>query len=44
MAVANALPMVKDRVDFVTSANDGRGVVELIDEIVSEDLKAREAR
>jgi hydroxymethylpyrimidine pyrophosphatase-like HAD family hydrolase len=44
VAVANALPMVKERVDFVTGAEDGRGVVELIDEIVGEDLKRREDR
>jgi hypothetical protein len=36
--------MVKERVDFVTGAEDGRGVVELIDEIVGEDLKRREDR
>jgi HAD superfamily hydrolase (TIGR01484 family) len=40
-AVANALPTLKDRADLVTEAENGRGVVELIDEIVNEDLKSR---
>jgi hydroxymethylpyrimidine pyrophosphatase-like HAD family hydrolase len=44
VAVANALPTVKERVDFVTQGENGRGVVELIDEIVREDLQAREDR
>jgi hydroxymethylpyrimidine pyrophosphatase-like HAD family hydrolase len=44
VAVANALPMLKERADFVTGAPDGRGVAELIDEIVTEDLKGREDR
>jgi hydroxymethylpyrimidine pyrophosphatase-like HAD family hydrolase len=44
VAVANALPMVKEGVDFVTESENGRGVVELIDEIVREDLQTREGR
>jgi hydroxymethylpyrimidine pyrophosphatase-like HAD family hydrolase/GTPase SAR1 family protein len=44
VAVANALPTLKERADFVTQAENGRGVVELIDEIVSEDLKGRRDR
>jgi HAD superfamily hydrolase (TIGR01484 family) len=44
VAVANALPMVKERVDFVTQGENGGGVIELIDEIVREDLQAREDR
>jgi hypothetical protein len=44
VAVANALPTLKERADFVTEGENGRGVVELIDEIVNEDLKARSDR
>jgi hydroxymethylpyrimidine pyrophosphatase-like HAD family hydrolase len=40
-AVANALPTLKERADLVTAAENGRGVIELIDEIISEDLKGR---
>lgn len=43
-AVANALPGVKDRVDFVTAGENGRGVAELIDQIVADDLAGREER
>ena len=39
MAVANALPMLKERADFVTAGDHGRGVVELIDQILADDLK-----
>ncbi len=38
VAVANALPLVKERVDFVTRGDHGAGVVELIDRLVAEDL------
>jgi ABC-type phosphonate transport system ATPase subunit len=44
VAVANALPTLKERADFITESENGRGVVELIDEIVKEDLKARSDR
>ena len=44
VAVANALPTLKERADFVTEGEDGRGVIELIDELVNEDLKARSDR
>jgi hydroxymethylpyrimidine pyrophosphatase-like HAD family hydrolase len=37
VAVANALPTVKARVDFVTTGADGAGVVELITTILVED-------
>ncbi|MGH7766080.1 MAG: HAD-IIB family hydrolase, partial [Candidatus Binatia bacterium] len=43
-AVANALPTVKERVDFVTQGINGRGVIELADEIVRDDLKGRQDR
>lgn len=38
VAVANALPALKDRADLVTEADHGRGVTELIDRIVGNDL------
>ena len=38
VAVANALPAVKKRVDWVTSGDHGAGVAELIDQIVAADL------
>jgi HAD superfamily hydrolase (TIGR01484 family) len=41
-AVANALPMLKDHADIVTGADHGRGVMELIDELLANDLGSRE--
>jgi hydroxymethylpyrimidine pyrophosphatase-like HAD family hydrolase len=38
-AVANALPMLKERADFVTAEARGAGVVELIDRVLDDDLK-----
>jgi len=38
VAVANSLPMLKERADFVTSAARGDGVAELIDLILADDL------
>ena len=38
VAVANALPALKERVDLVTAADHGRGVVELIDRMLANDL------
>ena len=38
VAVSNAIPSVKDIAAFVTRAENGRGVVELIDEIIADDL------
>src|SRR5437868_8434311 len=43
-AVANALPPVKETADLTTRADHGAGVVELIDELVENDLTAREPR
>jgi HAD superfamily hydrolase (TIGR01484 family) len=37
-AVSNALPMLKQHVDLVTSGDHGRGVIELIDKLLIEDL------
>lgn len=44
VAVANALPMVKEKADFVTRGDHGSGVVELIEELIAEDLQRREDR
>jgi HAD superfamily hydrolase (TIGR01484 family) len=38
VAVANALPMVKERADFVTEGTNGTGVIELADQLVESDL------
>jgi HAD superfamily hydrolase (TIGR01484 family) len=38
VAVANALPMLKEHADFVMEGERGRGVVELIDRILATDL------
>jgi HAD superfamily hydrolase (TIGR01484 family) len=38
VAVANALPMVKERADVVTEGNNGAGVIELADKLVESDL------
>jgi hydroxymethylpyrimidine pyrophosphatase-like HAD family hydrolase/energy-coupling factor transporter ATP-binding protein EcfA2 len=44
VAVANALPMLQERVDLVTSADHGAGVVELIDRLLASDLNELESR
>jgi hypothetical protein len=38
VAVANALPALKGRADLVTKADHGRGVIELIDRLMRDDL------
>lgn len=38
VAVQNALPLLKERADFVTEATHGAGVAELIDNIMTNDL------
>ena len=38
VAVANALPMLMERADFVTQGENGRGVIELVDKLVDSDL------
>jgi HAD superfamily hydrolase (TIGR01484 family) len=40
VAVANALPAVKERADFVTERSHGAGVEQLIDKLLSEDLQS----
>jgi HAD superfamily hydrolase (TIGR01484 family) len=42
VAVANALPSVKEKADFVTGATHGPGVTQLIEEMLEDDLAARE--
>ena len=42
VAVANALPTLQEEADFVTSAANGAGVAELINEIIANDLRERE--
>jgi hydroxymethylpyrimidine pyrophosphatase-like HAD family hydrolase len=44
VAVANALPSVKDRADIVTTRDHGAGVAELIDELLADDLARRAPR
>jgi HAD superfamily hydrolase (TIGR01484 family) len=38
VAVANALPVLKERVDFVANGSRGAGVTELIDKLIASDL------
>jgi hydroxymethylpyrimidine pyrophosphatase-like HAD family hydrolase len=42
VAVANALPAVKEKADIVTFGDHGAGVVQLIDEMLADDLASRE--
>jgi HAD superfamily hydrolase (TIGR01484 family) len=44
VAVANALPTLKEHADFVTAGDHGRGVRELIDELLADDLRRRGGR
>lgn len=39
VAVANALPVIKDYADWVTAADHGAGVTELIDRLIASDLR-----
>jgi HAD superfamily hydrolase (TIGR01484 family) len=39
VAVGNALPALKDKADWVTAAPHGEGVAELIDRLVTDDLR-----
>jgi HAD superfamily hydrolase (TIGR01484 family) len=39
VAVANALPMLKERADWVTVGDHGAGVVELIEKLLADDLR-----
>jgi HAD superfamily hydrolase (TIGR01484 family) len=44
VAVANALPMLKEKADWVTAADHGAGVTEIIDGLVRDDLSGMESR
>jgi hydroxymethylpyrimidine pyrophosphatase-like HAD family hydrolase len=44
VAVANALPALKERATFVTRGEEGTGVTELIDEMIANDLSQWEQR
>jgi len=44
VAVANALPAIKDHADLITNGDHGAGVVELIDDIIRTDLSRSENR
>jgi len=44
VAVANAVPSLKERAAFVTKGANGSGVAELIDELVANDLRRMEGR
>ena len=44
VAVANAIPTLKERADFVTSDSDGKGVEQLIDKLLFDDLRSIEPR
>jgi HAD superfamily hydrolase (TIGR01484 family) len=44
VAVANALPALKERADLVTNGSNGAGVEELIEKLLSEDLASVTAR
>jgi hydroxymethylpyrimidine pyrophosphatase-like HAD family hydrolase len=44
VAVANALPALRDRCDWVTQSDYGAGVVELIDALLADDLSALAGR
>lgn len=39
VAVANAVPMLKERADLVTMRDHGAGVAELIDQLIADDLR-----
>jgi len=39
VAVANALPALKERADYITAGRAGDGVRELIDMMLKDDLK-----
>jgi len=44
VAVANALPALKEKADLVTRGDHGAGVVELIDELLKDDLRVFDER
>lgn len=44
VVVSKALPMLKERADWVTAGDHGKGVMELIDELLASDLSTLEPR
>lgn len=42
VAVANAIPAIQEAAAFVTQAENGKGVIELIDELIADDLRRME--
>jgi len=44
VAVANALPSLKERADLVTRHDHGAGLAELIDQIIADDLRSLDER
>lgn len=44
VAVANAVPMLCERADFVTAKGNGSGVIELVDRLVRDDLTGIDPR
>jgi hydroxymethylpyrimidine pyrophosphatase-like HAD family hydrolase len=44
VAVANALPTIKERADFVTQGTHGNGVVELANQLLADDLRKFDSR
>jgi phosphoglycolate phosphatase-like HAD superfamily hydrolase len=44
VAVANALPTLKEQADIVTAHDHAAGVIELVDQIIADDLRSFESR
>jgi HAD superfamily hydrolase (TIGR01484 family) len=44
VAVANALPAVKEQADYTTRADHGEGVIEVIEQLLADDLQAWKQR
>jgi len=44
VAVANAIPSIRDAADLITQGDDGAGIVEIIDKVVSGELQPVKAR
>ena len=44
VAVANALPSLKEQADYTTKADNGDGVTELIEQLLADDLKTLDQR
>ncbi len=44
VAVANAIPSLKEQADYTTKAENGDGVIELIEQLLADDLKTLDQR